>query len=57
MENVRNHRDIKVVTTNRQRSILVSEANYHATKDIPENLLIIEMKKIEVKISLYILVC
>ena len=32
MENVRNHRDIKIVTTNRQRSILVSKANYHTTK-------------------------
>ena len=49
MENVRNHRDIKIVTTNRQRSILVSEPNYHTTNHISENLLIIEMKKTEVK--------
>ena len=32
MENVRNHRDIKIVTTNKQRNKLASEANYHTTK-------------------------
>ena len=32
MENVRNHRDIKIVTTNRQRNKLVSEPNYHTRK-------------------------
>ena len=32
MENVRNHRDIKVVTTFKSRSILASEPNYHLTK-------------------------
>ena len=41
MENVRNHRDIKRVTTNRQRSILVLEPIYHTAKHISENLLII----------------
>ena len=51
MENVRNHRDIKIVTTNRQRNKLVSEPNYHTTKRISENLLIIEMKKTEVKMN------
>ena len=45
MENVRNHRDIKLVTTNKQRNKLVSEPNYHTTKHISENLLIIEMEK------------
>ena len=29
MENVRKHRDIKLVTTDKRRSILVSEPNYH----------------------------
>ena len=51
MENVRNHRDIKIVTTNRQRNKLVSEPNYHTTKRISENLLIIEMKKTDVKMN------
>ena len=32
MENVRNHRDIKLVTTDKRRSILASEPNYHSTK-------------------------
>ena len=45
MENVRNHRDIIIVTTNKQRNKSVSESNYHTTKHISENLLIIEMKK------------
>ena len=31
MENVRNHKDIKLVTTNKQRSQLASESNYHST--------------------------
>ena len=34
MENVRNHRDIKIVTTNKQRNKLASEPNYHTTKYI-----------------------
>ena len=34
MENVRNHRDIKIVTMNKRRSILASEPNYHSTKYI-----------------------
>ena len=32
MKNVRNHRDIKIVTTNKQQSKYVSEPNYHTTK-------------------------
>ena len=51
MENVRNHRDIKIVTTNRQRNRLASEPNYHTTKYISKNLLIMEMKKVEVKMN------
>ena len=44
MENVRKHRDIKLVTTDKRRDQLVSEPNYHATKWFSENLLAIEMK-------------
>ena len=51
MENVRNHRDIKLVTTDKWRSILASEPNYHSTKYIPKDLLIMEMRKVEVKIN------
>ena len=51
MENVRNHRDIKLVTTNKQRSKFASEPNYHSTKYISKGLLIMEMKKVEVKMN------
>ena len=45
MENVRNHRDIRIVTTNKQRSMLASEPNYHSTKYISKDLLIMVMRK------------
>ena len=51
MENIRKHRDIKLVTSHKRRSILVSEPNYHTSKHISEDLMIIEMKKVEVKIN------
>ena len=34
MENLRNHRDIKLVTSDKRRSILASEPNYHSSKCI-----------------------
>ena len=48
MENVRGYRDIRLVMNNKKRSILASELNYHSTKHISENLLIMEMKLREV---------
>ena len=51
MENVGNHRDIKIVTTDKRRSILASEPNYLSTKHISKDLLIMEMKKTEVKMN------
>ena len=45
MENVRKHRDIKLVTTYKRRNRLVSEPNYHTTKWFSEKLLAIGMKK------------
>ena len=51
MENIRKHRDIKLVTTDRKRSKLVSEPNYHTINLISEVLSIIEMKKTKVKIN------
>ena len=51
MENVRKHRDIKLVTTNRRRNYLVSEPSYHTTHLFLENLLAIEKKKIKVKMN------
>ena len=49
MENVRKHRDIKLVTTDKMRNKPVSEPNYHTMNCISENLLIIEMKRTKVK--------
>ena len=51
VENVRNHRDIRVVTTDKERSILASEPNYHSTKYISRDLLIMEVKKVEVRMN------
>ena len=51
MEIVRKHRDIKIVTTDKKRSKLVSNPNYHTTKWFSESFLAIEMKKIKVKMN------
>ena len=48
MENVRKHRNIKLVTTERRRNYLVLEPNYHTTKFFTENLLVTEMRKTQV---------
>ena len=45
MENVRKHRDIKLVITNKRRTQLSSELNYHTTKHFSENLLATEKEK------------
>ena len=41
MENVRNHRDIKLITTEVRRNYFVSEPNYHSAKKFSDNLLAI----------------
>ena len=51
MENVRKHRDIKLVTTDKRRNQLASEPNYHTTKYFSENLMAIEIKKTKVKMN------
>ena len=48
MKNVGNHRDIKLVTTERRINYLVSEPNYHTRKFFTEHLLAIIMKKTEI---------
>ena len=45
IENVRNHRDIKLVTSGKRRKQLVSEPNYHSCKTFSDHLMTIEMKK------------
>ena len=49
MENVRKHRDNKLVTTDEKRNKLISEPNFHTTKRFSESLLAIEMKKTKIK--------
>ena len=51
MENIRKHKDIKLVPTDKKRSKLVSEPNYHTINLISEDLSIIEMKKTKVKMN------
>ena len=51
MENIRKHRNIKLVTTDKKRSKLVSEPNYHTINLISEDLSITEMKKTKVKMN------
>ena len=50
-ENIRKYRDIKLVISDKKRSILVSEPNYHTNKHISDDLIIIEMEKVEVKMN------
>ena len=45
MENVRKHRDIKLVTTDKRRNQLASERNYQTKKNLPENLMARKIKK------------
>ena len=56
MENIRKHKDIKLVTTNRRRrrrrrSYLVSKTNYHTMKCFSEKLLAKEIKKVKEKMN------
>ena len=51
MENVRKHRDIKLVKTDKKRNKLVSESNFHTMKLIDNNLAIIEMRKVKVQMN------
>ena len=51
MENITKHRDIKLVTTDKKRCKLVSEPNYHTINLILEDLSVIDMKEIKVKMS------
>ena len=45
VENVRKHKIVKLVTTDKRRNQLASETNYHTTKCFSENLLEIDMKR------------
>ena len=51
IENVRKHRDIRLVTSEKRRVKIILESNYHASKHFSENLIAIEMKKANVKMN------
>ena len=51
VQNDRNHRDIKLVTTEYKRNKLASEPNYQSTKCMSKYLLVMKMRKTEVKIN------
>ena len=51
MENVRKHRDIELVTTDKRRNQLASEPNYQTPKYFSENLMAIGMKKTKLKMN------
>ena len=48
IENVRNHRDIRLVATNKKIIKLVPVPNYHTTKLFSESLIEIDLKKTKV---------
>ena len=52
IENAKQCRDIKPLTTERRRTYLVSEPDYHTTKFFKENMLAIEIKKAHILINL-----
>ena len=51
MENVRKHHDIKLVKTDKKMNKLVSEPNFHTMKLIDNNLAIIQMRKVKIKMN------
>ena len=51
MENVRNHKHIKLVTTDKRRNQLPLEPNYHTSKNFSDNLMATEIKKKKVKMN------
>ena len=51
IDNVRKHRDIKLLASQRRRNYLVSEPNYYTTKFFIKNMLAIEMGKTQIIID------
>ena len=51
MNNVRKHKDIKLVTTKSRRNFLVSGPNYPARKKFSDNVLAIEMKSTQMLLN------
>ena len=54
METVRNHRDIKLVKTDKRRNQLASEPNYDTPKWFSETFLAIAIKKVKMNKPVYL---
>ena len=57
MENVRKHRNIKLLTTESRRNYLVPEPNYHTTKIFTEYLLAIKVRKTQILMRKSVYIC
>ena len=57
VEDVRKHRNIKLLTRERRRKHLASDPNYYTTKMFAENLLAIEMKKAKIIMNKPVYLC
>ena len=51
MENARNHRDVKLVKSDKKRKRLILEPNYNSLKKFSDNLMATEIKKARVKMT------
>ena len=51
MQNVRNYKDIKLVTAEKRRKRLNSEPNYRTHKNLSDHLIAIQMKNSKVKMT------
>ena len=51
IENIRQHREIKLVATEKRRNYLVSEPNYYAETFFIEDLFAIEMRKTQILLN------
>ena len=51
VENVENHKDFKLITTDSRISHLMFEQNYHTAKCFSQNLLALEMNKTKIKMD------
>ena len=54
MENVRKHRDFKLIKTEKRRNYLVSKANYHSTKFFTEMVMAKVMNKTQIFMNKYV---
>ena len=57
IENVRKHRNTKLVTTEKRETYLVSKLNYHTTKFFTKRFLAIEMRKTKIYTNKPVYLC